>query len=93
MEWLGITAALERSPEKYADVLPVVRDLRDTLERLLALRRTELSQWRRKLSELATERCGLAEAETGMCRLGPRHRWPYPQRDIVVVAMILSLKC
>ena len=44
-----IEAALERSPEKYASVLPAVRDLRDTLSEL-ALRRTELSQWRRKLS-------------------------------------------
>jgi hypothetical protein len=64
-----IEAALERSPEKYASVLPAVRELRDTLERTLALRRTELSQWRRRLSELATERCGLAEAEEALAEV------------------------
>ena len=67
-----IEAALERSPEKYASVLPAVRELRDTLERTLALRRTELSQWRRRLSELATERCGLAEAEEALAEVQRR---------------------
>ena len=47
-----IEAALQRSPEKYAAVLGSVMEARDTLERTMALRRTELSQWRRRLGQL-----------------------------------------
>lgn len=68
-----IEAALERSPEKYAKLLDAVREVRDTLERTLALRRADVRQWRERLTVAVSERCHIVVAEKILAELSHAH--------------------